>query len=124
MAGFVDGEGCIRWSNGPRVEITNTNLRILEDMRRWFGGGISASSQSKNRKCFRLTVCGDTALDLLGCIVPYLIIKKKQGEMVLHTASLRSSGKLDQEALEDCLNTLRLEKDVAFDRRSDEECGL
>lgn len=124
MAGFMDGEGCVRWYGGPRVEVTNTHLGILQEMQKWFGGGISTSSQSAGRKCYRLTIGGDTAYDLLAAVVPYLCVKRLQAQTVLEMTDKRRAGCLSKEDVKHGMETLRVEKAAAFDIRSDEECGL
>jgi hypothetical protein len=124
MAGFMDGEGCIRWDRGPRVEVTNTHRGILEEMQKWFGGSIYASSPNAARKCYRLVVGSDTAIELLSAVLPYLCVKRLQAQTVLDMSDKRRAGCLSKEDIEHGLNTLRVEKAVAFDIRSDEECGL
>lgn len=125
MAGFIDGEGCVRWTGGPQLEITNTHLHALEEMQEITGGSITqtnnGTSKGKDRKCYRLTLYGKKAEDLLLAVFPYLIIKRLQASVILDMAASRRVAALTPSALSEGLRTLKIDKMVAFDTRSDDE---
>jgi hypothetical protein len=94
LAGLVDGEGCIRLNPSgkgkyrryyPRLQVTNTYLPILEQLKEQFGGCIT---EKKNNRpdwstAYDWRVNGDTARTILTSLIPYLIIKKEKAVEVL-----------------------------------------
>jgi len=90
-------------------------------MKKWFGGEVYVCDSSGPRTAYRLTVGGDTAYDLLAAVVPYLCVKRMQAQTVIDMTDKRRAGCLSKEATERGMETLRVEKAVAFDIRSDEE---
>lgn len=123
LAGFVDGEGCVRWHNGPRLEVTNTHRGALEDLQTLVGGEISnpSAKDSKNRPCWRLILHGVPAEVVLFKLLPWLCIKRQQAQTVLDLAAARRRNELTPEALEKGLEFLKIEKAVAFDVRPDDQ---
>jgi hypothetical protein len=86
FAGFIDGEGCIRVNNAPRLHITNTNEQIILWIKDTFGGYVWAESKSyipnaKIRYIWELS--SRKLLKLLIEIYPYLKIKSKQAKLVI-----------------------------------------
>lgn len=124
MAGYIDGEGSVRWSHGPCLEITNTHRESLEEIQTYLGGKIHNTNpnnkNSKHRPCYRLTIHGESAEKVLFDLLPWLIIKKQQAEAVLQLASARRTNTLTPEVLAEGLEFLKVDKQVAFDTRADE----
>jgi len=90
-AGFFDGEGCImikkKHSGRPYhtldIAITPTNLNILEDFKRAFGGTIHGAYKSKANykdKWYWMIGC-NKALSFLKAIYPYLRLKTREAEL-------------------------------------------
>jgi hypothetical protein len=93
VAGFLDGEGCIRIS--PRkvgakrqtyfqlfVCIVNTNLVVLDRIREQYGGFIKQAKRSGNRKpCWEYIAHSRIAYNLLTSVGPHLIVKREQYEL-------------------------------------------
>lgn len=107
IAGFVDGEGCIRISAlrsnvYPQVLVVNTNLTILKKLQNQFGGDIyPILHRKKNWKpSWSWRISWKRAVQFCECIYPYIQIKKQQIETVLAWRDLHSDfyGKRDQEA--------------------------
>lgn len=108
-AGFVDGEGCInfaktRLSIYPRVLVTNTNLQILQDFQKKWGGDINALSLRKEnwKQGYSWRISWAKAVDFLSDIEPYLKIKKYQAHAVFAWDAIRPGrgGKVDKDSLE------------------------
>ncbi len=101
IAGFFDGEGSIFVSKSKKqyfltVSISNTNLLVLESIRRIMGGGIS-KSPDKRENCsqlFRLRLYCNEAKKFLERILPYLKIKKEQAKLAIEFQSKMEMGKL------------------------------
>jgi len=133
MAGIVDGEGCFFMCKLPKKEgdgyttehyrgllkIDNTDIRLLDWIDNTFSGTSSArcrstSSRKFEREVFTWNATGDRLLDLCEQILPYLIIKKEQCEIMIrfrktYTAKL-GSNKLSKETIEarqTCLEEIR-----------------
>ena len=100
LAGFMDGEGCIyvsrtknsnRWGYQYtlRVELTQANKQLLEDIieRVGFGSNIwnKALNAIKNRKSKRnvyaIKWSSRQAHELLKKIYPYMVVKKAQASL-------------------------------------------
>ena len=95
FAGIVDGEGsigiakCKGESNGyirqyryrPFFSITNTHLPMLQYLKKHFGGSIAYSDE--RTQCYNMTFSANKIREILPELIPYLLIKKKQAEIVL-----------------------------------------
>lgn len=133
MAGIVDGEGCFFLCKLPKrsgdgyatehyrglLKIDNTDIRLLDWIDVTFSGTSSArcrstSSRKFERTVFTWTATGDRLLDLCEQILPYLVIKKEQCEIMIkfrntYTTQL-GSNKLSAEAItsrQECLESMR-----------------
>jgi hypothetical protein len=133
MAGVVDGEGCFFLCKLPKKEgdgyktehyrgllkIDNTDIRLLDWIDKVFSGTSSArcrstSSRKFEREIFTWTATGDRLLDLCEQILPYLVIKKEQCEIMIkfrktYTTQL-GSNKLSPESIsirQKCLESIR-----------------
>jgi len=96
IAGFVDGEGCIRVHREPiirgrrktlyyclTVGIANTRLGILKKLNTLYGGHLCLQSRGKDtvrQKIWNWKVCGKNAGIFLLDIYKYLIIKKQEAK--------------------------------------------
>ena len=85
IAGFVDGEGCIGFARArksiyPRVIITNTNVKVLESIRKIYGGDIRPLSGRKAnwKQGYSLRLTCDRAVGFLEHIYPWLRLKRNQ----------------------------------------------
>lgn len=95
LAGIIDGEGCIRANNAPRVHVTNTDQRLTDWLVETFGGyvwheGKSYMANAKPRHVWE--VSARKAQTLLREVEPYLKLKQQQARLVLgfyETASPR-----------------------------------
>ena len=92
LAGIVDGEGYIFivFSKSTQnylcgVYIKNTDKELLDLFAKYFGGNVTFHKRSKpNHKDTYQWVCfGNKAAKLCKQILPYLIIKRKQAELLL-----------------------------------------
>ncbi|MCL5100581.1 MAG: LAGLIDADG family homing endonuclease [Candidatus Marsarchaeota archaeon] len=106
LAGFIDGEGTIgiRYHKEKRhrsetftidlnFSITNSNKPILELIQKEIGGKIELKTKmTKNSKAvygLRLYNTKDT-LNILNRVIPYLILKKEQAELIIAFCNLRA----------------------------------
>ncbi len=133
MAGLVDGEGCFFMAKIPKkvgdgyisehyrglLKIDNTDKRLLDWIDNTFSGTSSArcrstSSRKFEREVFTWVATGDRLLDLCEQILPYLVIKKEQCEIMIkfrktYTNKL-GSNKLSDESIiirQECLESIR-----------------
>lgn len=86
LAGIVDGEGCIRVNNAPRLHITNTSQILIEWLVDRFGGYVWVQQTSfvdNNKPRFQWEVSARQCEAILQQIVPFLVIKKLQAQLVL-----------------------------------------
>lgn len=99
VAGFIDGEGYIALSHrfehnssgtygtwSSWVTITNTKPLILHLIQNKYGGFMykRIPDPTKNHKpAYQLIFVKKTARNLLKSILPYLILKKRQAELLL-----------------------------------------
>ena len=90
ISGVVDGEGCIMIGKYPRkgnkslayrafFNIANTHVPLLEFLKSVMGGKII---EMKN-KCFTLNFTANEIRNLIPQLLPHLIVKKKQAEVLL-----------------------------------------
>jgi hypothetical protein len=104
IAGIVDGEGHIalysRNDRGKvnfysRVTIANSHLPLLEMIKREVGGGV-VNEQGPGMYCLVFGKRADR-IALLTTLMPYLIVKKRQAEIVLEyeleRAAYKSKGR-------------------------------
>lgn len=103
IAGLIDGEGTIslnkqtekahpQWNPKytPYIGFTNTNLEALELVGDFLGSNVRHHVGSKdgfkgNKECFRVVKNGkNNVRKLLEKLLPYLVIKKKQAELVIN----------------------------------------
>ena len=85
VAGYVDGEGCIRWNNTtPELSIANTFPYTLYKLSSLYGGKVTHyPAVAPKRSYYRWRVFGDTAVSLLQEILPYLWEKRAQADLAI-----------------------------------------
>lgn len=114
LAGFVDGEGYIGLAYRstknratkektlyPRLTITNTYLPVLLKIKEEFGGSLKIQSKSKQynkngRQSYSLAWGPKATRLLLERLLPFLIVKKEQADLLLlHWKPLPFGTKID-----------------------------
>ncbi len=98
IAGYIDGEGCIRATkqsngnaHGVHVFITNTYLPLLLEIKNNFGGKVSIRSKSsdKHRTVFQWRISRRKDIKLfLTIILPFLKEKREQAKLMLEYCDL------------------------------------
>lgn len=96
LAGIIDGEGTIyiyiRKNNGsidyfPRFQVVNTNQKLMDWIHQTFGGHLYSKNRSKHDKNWRNQFEWYTTRklmdQLLPLVLPYLIAKKPQAEIMI-----------------------------------------
>lgn len=100
LAGLFDGEGCIKACNyankkkcgsyrywGIRVEVANTELKLVECFKERFGGCIYTIPDNRKpqyKVLYRWCLPSQLARDFLEAIEPYLLgSKKKQAQLAV-----------------------------------------
>ncbi|MFH1473645.1 MAG: hypothetical protein ABIE55_02005 [Candidatus Aenigmatarchaeota archaeon] len=100
IAGIVDGEGHVfitftRTQNYLcGVDVMNTDKRVLEFFVKYFGGNILLRKRAKpnHKDSYRWQCFGSKAAKLCRCILPYLIVKRKQAELLLEFSKTLRKG--------------------------------
>lgn len=128
LAGFIDGEGTIYISTRktklgyisyyPRFQAVNTNKEVMEWILKTFGGLLYTKDRSSYNKKWRVQYEWYTTRalidELLPLILPYLIVKRPQAELMLKfraTFKRRSIQKIPEDILnirEQCLHDMRV----------------
>jgi hypothetical protein len=103
LAGVIDGEGCIALyrrkdkkakrgiTYAPKLAISSTDLWWLEAIRQQFGGYIGSAGNSNwnnKKKCWQLLFSSNEARMLLPGLIPHLVLKKQQAEVLLSALSI------------------------------------
>ena len=100
LAGLFDGEGNIAWPrkgnvHSARVSICNTNFELLDKIVEVTGTGSQVGLSRGNDKhapAKNWTVYGDRAKHLLKLMLPWLIVKRTNAEIVLEAAEAHALG--------------------------------
>ncbi len=83
-AGYIDADGCIRFSAGsPRIEVKSVFPWVLEQIRLRFGGSVLTITLPDDRPTYRWAVSGDKAIQALMALRAFLIVKRTQADLVL-----------------------------------------
>jgi hypothetical protein len=86
LAGYVDGEGCIRISSSgsPTLEITSTFPYTLRLFHSIYGGTLDdcPARNAAHRHAFRWRIYGDSAMAVLDDLMEHLQEKRIQALMV------------------------------------------
>ena len=104
-AGIIDGEGCIGFTkcNGHyalRLEVANTDPRMLDKLREMFGGSIKVKTwkppATNQRPAWRWYLSTAQAANVLVQVLPWLVTKHEQAELaILSRQFVNRSGKPD-----------------------------
>jgi len=92
-AGFIDGEGYIgltrakdkkhnRYWHRIQLDVANTQRASIEYIHDTFGGTV-LRRENGFRGVWNVRYFGERACEILRALMPYLIIKRKQAELVL-----------------------------------------
>jgi len=126
VAGFFDGEGCVRINksrsqgntHNPEtphytmsVQLVNTDLHVLEYVQSMFGGKLVMRNPDKytregHKTKYNLNWYATSARTVLQQLLPYLRVKRKQAELAIYfqdsiiTTSTRQTSQLDLELRE------------------------
>ena len=107
IAGIIDGEGCVtitrrkirrlktnNWYYEPQVVTSNTNKELLYFCVKHYGGWIAKLRKCKRKHsvAYQWKVTGDKMRCLLNSINPYLIVKRKQANLVLLFPNYKGNG--------------------------------
>jgi len=90
IAGFFDGEGCIRGTKQGTLSIgaVNTDVAPLKFIEGIFGGSIYEQPADTVRKSvFHWRIGGMKAAVILKFLLPYFIVKKEQAILGIELAS-------------------------------------
>ena len=98
-AGILDGEGhlsitretcktCIRgWRHRVLIVVANTNLKLINRLRDWYGGKISVSerpSTYRAKRCYYWKIQAvNEQKEFLKKIEPYLFLKREQAKTMM-----------------------------------------
>lgn len=111
LAGIIDGEGSIyigNFSCNPKtrakyyqtnIEVTNCDQSLMDWLLDTFGGRIYKYTEKQTPKChrrnyFRWIMCGEGVTHICELILPFLICKKTQCEiMIKMRATYKGRGK-------------------------------
>jgi hypothetical protein len=127
LAGIIDGEGCIYiqrrktkcgWSYFPRFQVTNTNRNLMEWIKNTFGGLIYDKPRKHINPKWKMQIEWFTTRELLDklliFIIPYLVIKRKQAEIMIEFRNSFKKTKRGQTVPEDiqdyrlsCMNKIK-----------------
>lgn len=96
MAGIIDGEGSIQIEIQSknhvrkvdyfsiRLLVINTDLNLMKWLELIYGGKISKRKLIPNRRqCYKWNICSFRAADILKECLPYMIVKKRQAEVLI-----------------------------------------
>tara|TARA_R100001530_G_scaffold84082_1_gene58603 strand:- start:729 stop:1196 length:468 start_codon:yes stop_codon:yes gene_type:complete len=90
-AGFLDGEGCFKFTNGtPEVCIENTYVYTLVWFTEMFGGTCRVKTKPENpkwRQAYAWAATGDNARNCINAVLPYLQEKLPQAKILLEISA-------------------------------------
>lgn len=91
IAGFFDGEGCIRIKEANKgkdsfyviAHLTNSYKPILEEAQELFGGALRRQEKGVNKTIYNWCVSSSEAVDFLQVISPFLKEKLPQAKLAI-----------------------------------------
>lgn len=100
LAGIIDGEGSIYIGNfsfnkktgakyyQTNIEVTNTDEALIQWLVKFFGGRMNKytfkqTPKNSRRPIFRWIASGELLTELCHLLLPYLVIKKNQCEIMI-----------------------------------------
>ena len=89
MAGFFDGEGCIRIKKSNQggnsyhiiAHVTNSNKKILKQYEQLFGGDVRKQERTPNKILYNFYITSSEASDMLKVLLAFLQEKFEQAEL-------------------------------------------
>ena len=92
IAGFFDGEGCIRIKQANQrgnsyylwVAITNTNRTILNYISNLFGGSVRKAERGTNKTIYHFLITSNEASAMLKVLYCFLKEKKEQANLAIY----------------------------------------
>ena len=86
-AGYIDGEGCMRWgTRTPVLTIESCNPYPMRYLVSYYGSKVvrvKRKTPTTDRHVYRLSYYGKTAIGILREIKEFLIEKQKQAESLI-----------------------------------------
>ncbi len=84
LAGYVDGEGCIRFKGSPTLEVTSTYPYTLKLFESLYGGTFTEcdARSTAHRNYFRWRIYGDAATRVLEDLIDHLQEKRVQALLI------------------------------------------
>jgi hypothetical protein len=91
-AGIIDGEGCLgiyrfsKYSKRPIIQVGNTDIRILEELRKNWGGiiyEVTRKDRPTHKRIWTWRLYGEPLFKFLIRIEPYLISKKEKANELI-----------------------------------------
>jgi len=102
IAGFFDGEGCVRIKEANKGEnsfyviahLTNSYKPVLEEVQELFGGALRRQERTPNKTIYNWCVSSAEAVDFLQVISPFLKEKLPQAKFAItfHAAKGKLTG--------------------------------
>lgn len=93
IAGYIDGEGCIRWGDStPRISVQSCNPYPLRFVQNLFPSAkVNKENRltKRNKPVYRLEYNGLNAIKIMLLVLPYLIEKKDQAEKLIQIYQLK-----------------------------------
>lgn len=91
LAGFFDGEGCIRIKESNQggnsfhiiAHVTNSNYRTLTRFQDLFGGQIRKQERTPNKTIFNFYITSSEACDMLKVLTPFMEEKLAQAGLAI-----------------------------------------
>lgn len=91
-AGFVDADGCIRFSKGtPRIEVKSVFPYVLLEICERFGGRVRRIA-NEERPTYVWQVTGTNAYNALIALEPHMVVKKAQATLILDACMVDPGG--------------------------------
>lgn len=121
LAGFIDADGCIVIGQGNvNIRVCQKNVTLLKKIQKHFGGTISCTNST--RGVHNLRWYGDDAIKLGNIVAPYLILKRKELDIMYKYADTRGvRGKHTSECTKAARKNLEQQMKDARNTRLDAE---
>ena len=106
IAGFIDGEGCIRIKKANKtgdsyyitLQVTNTDKTPLDLIQSIFGGKVYSQGRGVNKKVWQYYITCSGAVDVLKTLEGFFLCKKQQAIIAIyfhdHKETLNNDDKL------------------------------
>ena len=100
LAGFIDGEGCIRldseeFNPQPRISVANTDRAVLEEIQRREGGNVfdvGTPRRSNHKQGYEWRFYSPTGIEaLLTRLRPYFRVKSTEAWLMLEYLAHRTN---------------------------------